>query len=96
MRRGCVRLYQCFNTLPRGQVCEAVHGRVPALSQTASACLFTCIGMGLAFAAPSRPPRESPAIFALGVADALESIRARPVVVDPKANVFVYLDDVVV
>eukprot|EP00973_Karenia_brevis_P074081 10295698-Karenia_brevis.AAC.1 len=38
----------------------------------------------------------SPALFALGLADSLESIRGRLLALDPKAHVFAYLDDVVV
>jgi hypothetical protein len=96
-----------FNTLPRTQVLAAVRARAPALLPTVTAWLgratthtfWDSAGKGLPVHATTGVDQGcplSPALFAIGIADALEVIHTRLLQLDGGARLFSYLDDIMV
>ena len=96
-----------FNTMPRQLILDAVRRRAPGLMPVVSAWLCQPTehlfwGVG-GKGSPIRATRGvdqgcplSPALFAIGLADALERIQGRLAAIAPSSRVFSYLDDVLV
>ena len=97
-----------FNTLPRQTVFDAVAKRLPDLSVVLDAWLSQPTSHtywkpdgseGVAINATAGVDQGcplSPALFAIGLADALSNINTRLQALSPNARVFSYLDDVIV
>jgi len=96
-----------FNTMPRQRIMDAVVARLPALApvvgtwlaQTTTHLFWGEGREGKPIQATSGVDQGcplSPALFAIGLADPLERIRARLSNLDGTCKVFSYLDDVMV
>ena len=97
-----------FNTLPRGAVVDAVGKRLPDLAVVVNNWLGQPTGhtywqadggKGVVVEATAGVDQGcplSPALFAMGIADTLDTINARLSTLSSAARVFSYLDDVVV
>jgi len=97
-----------FNTMPRELILDAVRRRAPGLLPVVSSWLCRPTthrfwGVDGAQGLPIRATRGvdqgcplSPALFAIGLADALECIQSRLATLSPTCRVFSYLDDVMV
>ena len=96
-----------FNSIPRGQVLSGVRSRAPTLLTTVEAWLSGATthtfwdgqGNGLPVHASSGVDQGcplSPALFAIGIAGALDGVNSRLAALSSDCRLFSYLDDVMV
>lgn len=96
-----------FNTIPRSCVLDSVRRRAPSLcrfvedwlSNQTTHVFWNSEGGAMPIRARSGVDQGcplSPALFAIGIADAFDNIHARLIQLDPSSRLFSYLDDITV